>query len=166
MVITIDTYTNKLIFTNTKNYTINSINSNPNGKLELQFLNQNIKDNFGSDVDIVELVAGANTLNKNINLTNFAKLIISTSLNHQEKTHNELLNGNELSTGIGNILAWLSNDHIPFSYINYVNNEQLEYRIDNKSINNIVMSFYNEKSQQLTIDNCLLHLQIKIYTSK
>ena len=78
VVITIDTYTNKLIFTNTQNYTINSINSNPNGKLELQFLNQNIKDNFGSDVDIVELVAGANTLNKNINLTNFAKLIIST----------------------------------------------------------------------------------------
>ena len=93
-------------------------------------------------------------------------LIISTSLNHQEKTHNELLNGNELSTGIGNILAWISNDYIPFSYINYVNNEQLEYRIDNKSINNIVMSFYNEKSQQLMIDNALLHLQIKIYTLK
>ena len=167
VVITIDTYTNKLVFTNTQNYTINSINSNPNGKLELHFLNHNIKDNYGSDVDIIELVAGANTLSKNINLTNFAKLIISTSLNHQEKTHNELiLNGNEFSTGIGNILAWVANDYIPFSYINYVNNEQLEYRIDNKSINNIVMSFYNEKSQQLMIDNCLLHLQIKIYTLK
>jgi len=166
VVITIDTYTNKLIFTNTQNYKINSINSNPNGKLQLHFLNQNIKDNYGSDVDIIELVAGANTLQRNINLTNFAKLIISTSLNHHNKTHNEIINGNELSTGIGNILAWISNDYIPFSYINYVNNEQLEYRIDNKSINNIVMSFYNEKSQQLMIDNALLHLQIKIYTLK
>ena len=45
VVITIDTYTNKLIFTNTQNYTINSINSNPNGKLELQFLNKGVKDN-------------------------------------------------------------------------------------------------------------------------
>ena len=164
VVITIDTYTNKLIFTNTQNYTINSIFSNPNGKLQLQFSNQNIKDNYGSDVDIIELVAGTTALHKNINLTNFAKLIISTSLNHQEKTHNELINGNELSTGIGNILAWIANDHIPFSYINYVNIEKLEYRIDNRSINNILMSFYNEKSQQLLLDNGLLHLQIKIYT--
>jgi len=164
VVITIDTYTNKLIFTNTQNYTINSIFSNSNGKLQLQFLNKNIKDNYGSDADIVELVAGQNILSKNINLTNFAKLIIASSLNHQEKTHNELIGGNEYASGIGNILAWIANDHIPFSYINYVNTEELEYRIDNKSINNIVMSFYNEKTQQLSLDNALLHLQIKIYT--
>ncbi len=163
LVITIDTYTNKLIFTNTQNYTINSIFSNPNGELKLQFLNENIKSNYGSDVDIVELPSGSTTITNSINLTNYAKLIIACDLNFQNKSHNETIIGNTEGTGIPNVLCWVNNDNIPFSYINYVNYEMNETRISNKHINNIRLIFYNEKSQVLYLDNALLHLQIKVY---
>jgi len=163
LVITIDTYTNKLIFTNTQNYTINSIFSNPNGELKLQFLNENIKSNYGSDVDIVELPSGSTTITNSINLTNYAKLIIACDLNFQNKSHNETIIGNTEGTGIPNVLCWVNNDNIPFSYINYVNYEMNETRISNKHINNIRLIFYNERSQVLYLDNALVHLQIKVY---
>lgn len=166
VVITLDTYTNKLIFTNTQTYTINSIFSNPNGKLELQFLNENIKNNYGSDTDFVELPSGSTTINKSINLTNFAKLIIACDLNFENKSHNELIVGNNEATGIGNIVAWIDSDFIPFSYINYTNYEMKETRINNRHINNIRLIFYNEKSQVLYLDNALVHLQIKVYDEK
>ena len=167
VVITLDTYTNKLIFTNTQTYTINSIFSNPNGELKLQFLNQNIKDNYGSDSDIVELPSGSSTTIQNsINLTNYAKLIIACDLNFENKTHNELIVGNNEATGIANIVCWINNDFIPFSYINYTNYEMKETRINNRHINNIRLIFYNEKSQVLYLDNALVHLQIKVYDEK
>ena len=164
IVVSLDNYTNKLIFTFTKPaYTINPIFSDPNGKLELQFLNENIKNNYGSDADIVELPNGATTMSNSINLTNFAKLVIACDLNFENKSHNELIIGNTEGTGVPNIIGWLDNDFIPFSYINYKNYEMIETKISNKHINNIRLVFYNEKSQVLYIDNCLVHLQIKIY---
>lgn len=163
IVVSLDTYTNKLIFTNTPTYSINPIYSDPNGKLELQFLNENIKNNYGSDTDIVELPSGATTITNSINLTNFAKLVIACDLNFQVKTHNDITSGNNEATGIGNVLAWIDNDNLPMSYINYVNYEMRETRISNKHINNIRLIFYNEKSQVLYLDNALVHLQIKIY---
>ena len=166
VVITLDSYTNKLIFTNTQNYTINPIIPNANGELQLQFLNENIKSNYGSDTDIVELVSGSKTLTNSINLTNYAKLIIACDLNFENKSHNEMIVGNTEGTGIPNVLCWVNNDNIPFSYINYVNYEMNETRISNKHINNIRLIFYNEKSQILHIDNALVHLQIKVYDKK
>ena len=166
IVISLDTYTNTLIFTNTINYTINPINSNPNGRLELYFKNENIKNNYGSDTDFVELPSGSTTMTNSINLTNFAKLIIACDLNFENKSHNELIIGNSEGTGIPNIIAWLDNDLIPFSYINYTNYEMKETRINNKHINNIRLIFYNEKSQVLYLDNALVHLQIKVYDEK
>jgi len=164
IVVSLDNYTNKLIFTFTKpSYTINPLFPDTNGKLELQFLNENVKINYGSDADIVELPNGTTTISNSINLTNFAKLIIATDLNFELKTHNELISGNDEATGIGNVLAWIDTDTIPMSYINYVNYEMIETKISNKHINNIRLVFYNEKSQVLYLDNCLVHLQIKVY---
>lgn len=165
LVFTLDSYTNKITITNNNStaYTPSYIVQNPNGKLELQFLNENIKNNYGSDLDIVELPSGATTMTNSINLTNFAKLIIATDLNFQVKTHNEIISGNDEATGIGNILAWIDTDTIPMSYINYTNYEMIETKISNRHINNIRLVFYNEKSQVLLLDNGLVHLQIKIY---
>ena len=166
IVISLDTYTNTLIFTNTINYTINPINSNPNGRLELYFKNENIKNNYGSDTDFVELQSGATSMPNSINLTNYAKLIIACDLNFENKSHNELIVGNSQGTGIPNVVCWINNDMIPFSYINYTNYEMKETRINNRHINNIRLIFYNEKSQVLYLDNALVHLQIKVYDEK
>lgn len=97
----------------------------------------------------------------NINLINLSKIIITTDLNFQNKTHNEIITGNSLAKGIGNILCWVDSDQAPFTCINYRNYEDLSYKIENKHITNIKLSFYNEKSQPLNLDNGLIHLQIK-----
>jgi len=97
----------------------------------------------------------------NINLINLSKIIITTDLNFQNKTHNEIITGNSLAKGIGNILCWCDLDIAPFTCLNYRNYEDLSYKIENKHITNIKLSFYNEKSQPLNLDNGLIHLQIK-----
>ena len=96
-----------------------------------------------------------------INLINMSKIIITTDLNFQEKTHNEIIRGNEIHRGFGNILAWISADQPPFSCIDYRNYEDLSYKIENKHVSTIRLRFYNEKSQPIILDNALIHLQIK-----
>ena len=102
----------------------------------------------------------------NINLINLSKIIITTNLNFTNKTHNEIISGNNLSTGIGNILQWIDADEPPYSCIKYINHEDMSYKIQNKTINNIILSFYNEKSQNIILDNTLIHLQIKKLNKK
>ena len=97
----------------------------------------------------------------NINLINLSKIIITTNLAFDQKTHNELIRGNDMHRGFGNILCWIDADQAPMTCINYRNYEDLSYRISNRHVNFIRLSFYSEKSQPLHIDNCLIHLQIK-----
>ena len=97
----------------------------------------------------------------NINLINLSKIIITTNLAFDQKTHNELIRGNDMHRGFGNILCWIDADQAPMTCINYRNYEDLSYRISNRHVNFIRLSFYSEKSQPLHIDNGLVHLQIK-----
>ena len=97
----------------------------------------------------------------NINLINLSKIIITTNLNFDQKTHNELIRGNDMFRGFGNILCWVDADQAPMTCINYRNYEDLSYRISNRHVNFIRLSFYSEKSMPLHIDNALIHLQIK-----
>ncbi len=97
----------------------------------------------------------------NINLINLSKIIITTNLNFDQKTHNELIRGNDMFRGFGNILCWVDADQAPMTCINYRNYEDLSYRISNRHVNMIRLNFYSEKSQPINIDNCLIHLQIK-----
>jgi hypothetical protein len=87
-------------------------------------------------------------------------MIIAVNLNFTNKTHNELISGNTEALGIGNILTWVDTDEAPYTCINYRNYENLTYRIENKIITNIVLSFYDDKSLPLAIDNGLVHLII------
>ena len=160
---TLESTTNKIQFINNTTYTYNAINAttDPNGKLELLFNTENIRHNYGMDTEIFAIPR--NTLVKsynNINLINFSKMIIAVNLNFTHKTHNELIRGNTEALGIGNILTWVDTDEPPFTCINYRNYENLTYRIENKIITNIILSFYDDKSLPLAIDNGLLHLII------
>ena len=95
-----------------------------------------------------------------INLINFNKLIITTNLVFKNKTHNDIMNVNPYSKSFGNILAWIDTDQIPFTYINYRNYENIEHEIVNSHINHIIFKFYNERSQEIFLDTCLLNFQI------
>jgi hypothetical protein len=101
-----------------------------------------------------------------INLINLSKIIITTDLNFTKKTHNEIIRGNDQYRGIGNILCWLDADQAPFSCIKYNNWDDLSYKVENKHITSIRLSFYTEKSQEIYIDNGLFHLQIKKLNKK
>lgn len=160
---TLESTTNKMIFSNNTTFIYNPLDSttDPNGKLELLFNTENIKHNYGMDTEIFTLPR--NILVKsynNINLINFSKMIIAVNLNFTNKTHNELISGNTEALGIGNILTWVDTDEAPYTCINYRNYENLTYRIENKIITNIVLSFYDDKSLPLAIDNGLVHLII------
>jgi len=125
------------------------------------FNNENIKTTYGINND--EIILEKNILyiaDNNINLTNFSKLIITSSLNFHNKTHNEIVAGSDNSTGIGNILTCIDNDEIPFSYIKYTNHEMLQHKLGNKSIANIRFSFYNEKSNEIYLNDAFIHFQI------
>lgn len=96
----------------------------------------------------------------NINLINLSKIVVTTNLNFQQKTHNELIRGNDMFRGFGNILCWVDADQAPMTCINYRNYEDLSYRIENKHVNMIRLMFYTEKSMPINIDNALIHLQL------
>lgn len=158
----LDNLTNKLIFTNTNttpDYDYSPIDYN--GVIKLYVKNNNQKNNLGilNDYSLISRETPF-ICDNNINLVNFSKLILSTDLIFQNKTHNDLINGNSKSTGIGNILCWLPNDSIPYTYINYVNYNNIEYIINDNFITNITINFYNELKQKININNALLHLQI------
>ena len=95
-----------------------------------------------------------------INLISFNKLIITTNLTFKNKTHNSILSLNPYSRSFGNILAWVDCDQVPFTYITYRNYENTEYEIINEHINHIIFKFYNERSQEIFLDTCLLNFQI------
>jgi hypothetical protein len=168
----INPYTNKLKIINNNDFTPTpSSLIDYNAVLDLVLPNiENMKENWGINESYQQYInIPLNSYyesDTNINLLNLSKIIITTNLNFTNKTHNDLIKGNNLATGIGNILHWIDNDEPPFTCINYHNNENIDYKIENKFIQNIRLSFYNEKCQELILDNCLLHLQIKKYQKK
>jgi len=164
----IDQYTNKLKISNDNTAFTPTINDliDDNFQLDLVIPNiPNMLENLGITNSYQTYIPvpfnSYYESDTNINLINLSKIIITTDLNFQNKTHNEIITGNSLAKGIGNILCWVDSDQAPFTCINYRNYEDLSYKIENKHITNIKLSFYNEKSQPLNLDNGLIHLQIK-----
>jgi S-adenosylmethionine hydrolase len=169
----IDQYTNKLKITNdnpTFTPTIDDL-IDDNYQLDLVIPNiQNMLENWGITNSYQTYIpVPFNSYyegDTHINLINLSKIIITTDLNFQNKTHNEIIKGNEIHRGFGNILTWIDTDDAPYTCIKYRNYEDLTYRIENKHITTIRLRFYNEKSQPLILDNALLHLQIIKYQKK
>jgi len=164
LVLSLNTITNKISIAN--NTTFLPLLETTDISIELLLPNLNIKENFGIEEDIIDIFRTGYTADNNINLINTSKIILATNLNFTNNTHNELIDGNSEATGIANILAWIDLDDPPMSCIKYRNYENNEYKIENKIITNIEITFYNEKLQQLVLDNALIHLQVKKVRSK
>jgi len=173
--VSIDEYTNKIKLTN-DNTTFSPTEDdliNENFKLELVIPNNNMRDNLGITINSYEpfILIPFNSYyegDTHINLMNFSKIIITTNLSFRNKTHNDILNNaNPYCKSFGNILTWIDADDAPYTCIKYKNYENVEYEIVNDHINYISFRFYNENSQELFLDNALLHFQIKkVYLNK
>ena len=169
----IDQYTNKLKITNDNTTFTPTLDDliDENYQLDLVIPNiQNMLENWGINNSYQTYIPvpfnSYYESDTHINLINLSKIIITTDLNFQNKTHNEIIKGNEIHRGFGNILCWVDTDEAPYTCIKYRNYEDLTYRIENRHITTIRLRFYNEKSQPLILDNALLHLQIIKYQKK
>lgn len=164
----IDTLTNKIKFANDNITFVPTIDDlvDDNYQIDLVIPNiPNMLENLGITTSYQEYInVPFNSYyesDTHINLINLSKMIITTNLNFQNKTHNEIIKGNEIHRGLGNILCWIDTDIAPFSCVKYNNWDDLCYKIVNKHITSIRLNFYSEKSQPIYIDNGLFHLQIK-----
>ncbi len=164
----IDSITNKLKISNDNPTFVPTITDliDDNYQLDLVIPNiTNMLENFGITSSYQQYInVPFNSYyegDTNVNLINLSKVIITTNLNFQQKTHNELIRGNDMYRGFGNILCWIDADQPPMTCINYRNYEDLSYRVENKHVNIIRLSFYSEKSMPIHIDNALIHIQIK-----
>jgi len=153
--------TNKIEVLNNTTYEpyYNSIDEN--GIIYMFLGTKNLQINFGSNTSSFLLTRGETyELDKGINLINSQKIILTTNLELEIGSHNEIIGGNDLATGIGSIVGWVNNDTPPLSCVNYNNYEKIRYKLNDKSISNIVFYIYNEKSQQIALDNLLISFHI------
>jgi len=165
--ITLNSLNNKVNITHNLVDTITYPFSDPNGLIILQFTTLNIRNNIGIYNEFNTLIYNnAFVGDTNIDLVNFKKIILTTNLDFTNKTHNDLIGGNTVETGVGNILLWIDNDEAPFTCIKYKNYEDSSYRIENKTINNILFTIYNEKTQKIDLDNMLIHFEIQKFRLK
>ncbi len=166
---TIDEYTNKIKFTNDNTTFTPTADDliDDNFKLDLVIPNNNMRDNLGITLNSYQsyIPIPFNSYYESdihINLMNFTKIIITTNLSFKNKTHNDIVNDvNPYCKSFGNILTWIDTDEAPFTCIKYKNYENIEYEIINDHINYISFRFFNENSQELFLDNALMHFQIK-----
>lgn len=125
----------------------------------LKSTNQQI--NLGSESNTITLIKNIKYyLENGINLINSQKIILTTNLELEHNSHNEIIGGNDLATGLGDIIGWIPNDIPPLSCVNYENIKNSKYKIKNKQISNIIFYIYNEKSQQIALDNMLISFNI------
>ena len=162
MDITLDSLTNKVSITQSLTDNIKYPYTDPNGRVVLELPSLNTRDNIGINKTPNTLIVNTPLVgDTNIDLVNYKKVIIATDLDFTNKTHNDLITGNDDGTGVGNILAWIDADLPPFTCVKYNNYEMTSYRIENKNISNIRFTLYNEKRQKLNLDNMLLHFEIE-----
>lgn len=132
-----------------------------NGIIYMFLGTKNIQINFGSNLSSFLLPRSETyILDNGINLINSQKIILTTNLELENSSHNEIIGGNTLATGIGNIITWINNDIAPLSCVNYDNIQNIRYKLNDKSISNIIFYIYNEKSQQIALDNMLINFSI------
>jgi len=162
MDITLDSLTNKVSITHSLVDNIKYPYTDLNGRVVLELPSLNARDNIGISTTPNTLVVNTPLVgDTNIDLVNYKKVIIATDLDFTNKTHNDLITGNDEGTGVGNILTWLDADFAPFTCVKYNNYEMSSYRIENKNISNIRFTLYNEKRQKINLNNMLLHFELE-----
>lgn len=98
---------------------------------------------------------------KYLNLINFKKILLTSSLKLTTKPYTFLNKTYTKATGIGDVIMWIAKDIPSFSYINYTNPTDSKIEIDDKIITKINFKILNEYAQVLNdVPSCLFHLQI------
>lgn len=96
-----------------------------------------------------------------LNLINFKKIVLTSSLQLTTKPYTFLNKTYTKASGIGDIFAWINKDIAPFSYINWTNPTDAKTEIDDKTITKINFKILNEYAQVMNdIPACNFHLQI------
>lgn len=96
-----------------------------------------------------------------LNLINFKKILLTSSLKLKTKPYTFLNKTYTKASGIGDIFAWINKDIPPFQYINWTNPTDAKTEIDDKLITKINFKIINEFAQVMTdIPSCNFHLQV------
>lgn len=96
-----------------------------------------------------------------LNLINFKKILLTSSLKLTTKPYTFLNKTYTKSSGIGDIFAWISKDIGSFQYINWTNPTDSKIEIDDKLITKINFKVLNEYQQVMNdVPSCNFHLQI------
>jgi hypothetical protein len=99
-----------------------------------------------------------------LNLINFKKILLSSSLQLKTKPYTFLTKTYTKATGLGDIFASIPKDIPPFSYINWQNATDYKIEIDDKLITQINFKLLNEYCQVMdNIPSCNFHFQIIIH---
>jgi hypothetical protein len=153
--------TNKIEVSNNTSHEPYYNSVDENGNVYMFLGTRNIQINFGSNTSSFLLPRSQTyILDNGINLINSQKIILTTNLELEMNSHNEIIGGNNFVTGIGSIVCWVNNDTPPLSCVNYNNYEKIRYKLNDKSISNIMFYIYNERSQQIALDNLLISFHI------
>jgi len=159
--LTYNNITNKIEILNNNNHTPYYNSVDENGVVYMFLGTKNLQINFGCNSSSFLLPRSQTyILDNGINLINSQKIILTTNLELEMNSHNEIIGGNDLATGIGNIITWINNDIPPLSCVNYDNIQNIRYKLNDKIISNIIFYIYNEKSQQINLDNMLINFSI------
>lgn len=96
-----------------------------------------------------------------LNLINFKKILITSSLKLTTKPYTFLNKTYAKTTGIGDVIGWVSKDIPAFSYINWQNPTDSKIEIDDRIITKITFKLLNEYAQVMNdMPSCCFHLQI------
>ena len=96
------------------------------------------------------------------NMLNYTKIIVSTSLNYHQNPQTNFKSSYLSTSGINNILFWVSKDVAGFTTINYTNNDSKnELILADTNIGNITFTLHNEYLELLkNASRCYIHFQI------
>jgi hypothetical protein len=129
-------------------------------KVEIIF-NNRLKQMLGWGSSSVIIFNDAIEAPNYLNLINFKKIILTSSLKLTTKPYTFLNKNYVKASGIGDIIMWFAKDAPSFSYINWTNPTDYKIEIDDKLITKITFKITNEYLQVLNdIPSCLFHLQI------
>jgi hypothetical protein len=96
-----------------------------------------------------------------LNLINFKKILLTSSLKLTTKPYTFLNKTYTKASGIGDVIAWFPKDIAPFQYINWNNATDYKIEIDDRIITKINFKIVNEFAQVMNdVPSCNFHLQI------
>lgn len=96
-----------------------------------------------------------------LNLINFKKILLTSSLKLTTKPYTFLNKTYTKASGVGDVFAWIPKDIPSFQYINWTNNTDYKIEIDDKLITKINFKIINEYAQVMNdVPSCCFNFQL------